>query len=715
MDIKSFLKLVNKYKWLLILVPVISIVITYFLVQNLPKQYKSNVEISTGLLDPTKKVITDENVDFFKVNQQFNGIMEKMKTKKILNILSYRLILHDLQNPHERFKKYSEQLDSLNIGQRKELINIYQKRLDNKSVLTLLDDSAKYKVFSLIESMGYGEESLKKQIDISHTENSDLIKIEYISENPYLSVFVVNTLAKVGIANYTDVVNINENNSNELLDSIVLRKKAVMDGKNAAISSFKMSNGVVDPSEQASSINGSITKYETQRSDFLTQIDQDQAALDEVTNKLRALNGDNPGSARGDNREIVSLRNQLATATSNFIDNRTLANRKKVDSLSALLNSKRDNGIGETGTGISPLTSKQSLLLQQSNLQLDLVKAKSSFRSIDATLASLKTSYNRMLPYGANIQNMQAEATIATKEYTDALDSYNKSRNIQNVNGFRLQIDQEGLPGTAEPSKRSLYLAGAGFGSLMLSLGYIFILFALDNSITNLRQLERVTKSKTIGALNNIQDNEKSIRDIWNDKSGNKNFEIYRDLLRSLRFEISEKMDADGSKILGITSLVAGEGKTFIAYSLAYSFAMTGKKILLIADDFPTVKSENKELTTSQDFQTFLIKKEIHTEDLITILSKNAEQGSLLENQSFKSLKVGFDALREEFDLIVIDVNSLHDMNIAKEWLLFTEHNVAVFASGRSIDENDLALVKYIKDKPNFIGWILNKMEFKKI
>ena len=131
--------------------------------------------------------------------------------------------------------------------------------------------------------------------------------------------------------------------------------------------------------------------------------------------------------------------------------------------------------------------------------------------------------------------------------------------------------------------------------------------------------------------------------------------------------------------------MVAGEGKTLIAYGLAYAFAMTGKKILLIADELPVVKSESQEIAKSQNFETFLVKKEISTEDLITILSKNMVKNSLLESQSAKSLLVGFEKLRAEFDLIIIDVNSLHDMNIAKEWLLFTEKNVAVFEAGRSL------------------------------
>lgn len=135
------------------------------------------------------------------------------------------------------------------------------------------------------------------------------------------------------------------------------------------------------------------------------------------------------------------------------------------------------------------------------------------------------------------------------------------------------------------------------------------------------------------------------------------------------------------------------------------------KKILLIADELPVVKSESKALATSQNFQTFLIKKEIHTEDLITIMNKSTARESLLELQSIKSLKAGFEVLKEEFDLIIVDVNSLKDINIAKEWLLFTEKNIAVFEYGKTITDNDKEYTDYIKKLPGFLGWVLNKVQ----
>ncbi|RZK65169.1 MAG: hypothetical protein EOO85_28690 [Pedobacter sp.] len=116
-------------------------------------------------------------------------------------------------------------------------------------------------------------------------------------------------------------------------------------------------------------------------------------------------------------------------------------------------------------------------------------------------------------------------------------------------------------------------------------------------------------------------------------------------------------------------------------------------------------------LAKVQNFQTFLVKKEIHTEDLITIMNKNTAKESLLEMQSIKSLKAGFEVLRDEFDVIIVDVNSLKDFNIAKEWLLFTEKNIAVFEYGNTIDDTDKEHLDYIKKLPGFLGWALNKVQ----
>jgi len=712
MDIKSFLKLVNRYKWLLIIIPAIVSAVTYQLTKNLPKQYSSEVRISTGLLDPSKKLISTETTDFFKISQQFSNIIEKLKAKKITNLLSYNLMLHDLQTKGKSFRSYSKELDSLNQDEKIELTDLLKDKLSKKSILTLADNKLKYRLYDIVGSMGYSEEALMDKIDISHVENSDYINIAFVSENPDLSAYVVNKMAAEFISNYSADINTNQNASIVLLDSLLQRKEQLMNEKNNALSNFKRTKGVLNLNEQSATVYSQISEYEAQRAQALRLIQSNRGAIAIIEGKLKGSDPYVKGSSRNDNQEIVRLKRQLEIANSNYIDNNFNArDQRKVDSLSRILSEKSAANIDENV--LDPRTSKQSLVQQKLSLEIALQQAKSSIRTLDNQLATLRARYRSMVPYDADIQNYEREAELATKDYMAALDIYNNNQTKQKM-GLQLEIDQAGLPGNPEPSKEILYTAGAGFGSLVLCLGLLFVLFIADSSIITLGQLELFTKSKGLGQINLVEGTDRSIRSIWADKSGNANYDTFKDLLRSLRFEVGNKMDVDGSKILGITSLVNGEGKTFISYSLAYAFAMTGKKILLIADDQPVTKSDSKELSTSQNFQKFLIKKEIHVEDLITFMNKNTEKESLLEIQNISNLRAGFEVLRREFDLIIIDINSLSDMNITKEWLLFAEKTICVYESGRSMKDGEKKNLEYIKKHSGFAGWVLNKYKFDK-
>lgn len=717
MNIKSFLKLLNKYKWVLIIVPVVAVTVTFFLVKNLPKEYSSEAQIATGLVDQSKQVVAavNQNVDFFKINQQFSNIIERMKMRKIMSILSYNLILHDLENPKDAFKPYSKKVDSLNAAQRNEVIQLYREKLVAKKVITISDNNGKYKLYDILGSMGYNKEDIEKKLAIYRPDNSDFINVYYVSENSKLSAFVVNTLSFEFINNYGLDVNANQTNSIELLDSLLKKKESSMNDKNAALKAFKMKNGVLNLDKQSEIVYMQISQNEERKAQAIREIQSNQSAIADINTKLQGR-GDFSGgtsSSTVDNREIVNLKNQLKIANDAYIDgNFKLSDKKKIDSISRLIDrlSTRVSDVDVT----NPQASRQGLIQQKLALETAVSQAKGSIRSIDNELGMLKAKYNTMVPFDAGIQNFERDAELATKDYMAALDSYNQTRTEQNI-ALKLQLAQIGLEGPPLASKGILYVALSGISSFSICFCFLLVFFLMDQSITNAKQLGESTKSPVLGSLNLMQNNSLSIRSIWKDNENNPEFSVYKDLLRSLRFEISAAFAKNDAKILGITSLRANEGKSFIASSLAYAFAMMGNKVLLIGGEVNVKKSDSKELALSQDFESFIVKREIQTEDLITIMNKNTSHSSLLEMQNAASLKAGFEVLRNQFDVIILDVNSLNEINIAKEWLLFTENNIAVFEAGHSINESDRELVEYIKSQPGFLGWVINKVKLEDV
>ena len=712
MEIKRFLKLFKKYLWILILLPILAAAITYFLSHNIPKEYISEAQISTGLVDQSKQLSSQAQNDYFKTSQQFSNIIEKMKMRKIVSILSYNLIIHDLESTKTAFRKYSPKLDSLSSGQRTELSNIYKQRLSQKLPITVYDNKGKYKLYDILGSMGYDDAGLTKELLVYRPDNSDFVNIQFKSENPVLSAYVVNTLAREFISNYSIDVNVNQNNSIALLDSLLKKKEETMNEKNNALKNFKMQNGVLDLDGQSSSVYAKITEYEEKKAQAIENIQANQGALTAI-NKRLSNNGTSYSNAEvaRDNSRIIALKNQLKVANDSYIDgNFKVADKKRVDSLQSLLNiqSQRnsDNNV------VDPIVSKQNLIQQKLALEISTAQIRNTISSIDKQLSVLKSQYSTMVPFDAGIQNFERDAEVTTKDYMAALDRTNQSRTEQNT-GLKLQLAQVGLPGPPQKSKAILYVGLSGVGTFMTCFSFLILLFLLDNTINTTSQLASATKSNVIGSLNLIDENGVDIKSIWNDKAGNSAYSIHKDLLRSLRFEISNILAKDDSKILGITSLGSGEGKTYLSSNLAYAYSMTGKKVLLIAGDAIKTapsSSDTKQLQIIQNFETFLVKKEIESPDLITRLTKVEENRSLLEIQNERNLRSGFDLLKKEFDIVIIDIDSLLNINLAKEWLSFTDKNIAVFAAGRSLIEPDKDLIAFLKKQPGFIGWVLNKV-----
>jgi len=715
MDTKRFLNIFKRYLWVLILVPLIAATITYLLSKNLPSEYKSEVQIATGLVDQSKQVATQAPTDFFKISQQFSNIIEKLKMRKIMNILSYNLILHDLENPKQTFKKYSSKIDSLSEENRLEVINIFKNKLRSKAPLTVLDNQGKYKIYDIVASMGYDDGSINKKLAIFRSENSDFININYVSENPLLSAFLVNTLATEFINNYSSDVFNNQSNSIQILDSLLKKKELDMNSKNAALKDFKMKSGVLNVNEQGATLYAQITQYEERKAQAIRDIQANQGALTAINGKLRggsdSFTGGNPVA---DNALIISLKNQLKSANDRYIDGGFKpGDKRRIDSLQNALNvqtyKNSDNNV------VDPQVAKQGLIQQKVNLEISTGQIRNTISSIDKELASLKAKYSTMVPFDAGIQNYERDADIATKDYMAALDRTNLGRTEQNT-GLKLQIAQAGLPGAAQPSKAIIYVGLSAVASFMVCFVILLVLFMMDGSIYSVSSLKKAVGAPVIGSLNLIRDTNRDPRVIWKDEGSNVDYSIYKDLLRSLRFEIDRNFAETGSQILGITSLNSGEGKSFLSSSLVYAFAMTGKKVLLISSEQETmVKDSSQKLIPSEFFETFIVKKEVQTEDLITVFNSKSGHSSLLESQSAQNLKIGFDVLRKEFDFIIIDINSLNEINKAKEWLHFTDRSIAVFQYGNAINDDDADSINYIKEHPGFMGWVLNKVKDKSV
>ncbi|MCJ0741617.1 exopolysaccharide transport family protein [Pedobacter montanisoli] len=712
MNIREFLNLIARYKWLIIAIPTITLCITYLLVKNLPKEYKSQAKLSTGLLDPSRQVAPDvpsySGPDLLiKINQQFTNIMDIMAMPKNMSILSYRLILHDLKNPQKPFKPLSDDVKALSENERQEAIRLFEERLAQKQVLTPLDNYH-IKLYNLVKSMGYDAKTLSRKLSISHEDNSDFVTVEFTSNNTFLSVFVVNTLSRDFINNYSFDLISNKNKSITVLDSLLKKKEGVMNDKNQQLKEYKIKNRVLNLDKQSQIVYQQIIDYENKKSQALIDLQSLQSALNNVNKNLQSRDQDKYLGAElsQDNQTIISLKNKIHTAENDYIDGGFLAkDKKKVDSLQQLLNAQlvksNDNYVSD------PLVAKQSLILRRISLGVDLDKTRASIKDIDDELAKLNAKFTTMVPFDAGVQKYERDADVATKEYLDILNRYNQTNLDKNI-GLRLQLEQEGVPTSPEASKKVIYMALAAIASFAICFFILLIIHVFDHSINDQKQLEEATNNKVIGELNHLKSDSSNIHELWKTSEAYKDRLMYKNQLRHIRFEVNKILAKEDFKILGITSLKPDKYYISSVTSLAYAFARLNKQVLLIGNNEVGFEAQKLNVPTNQSvkavFQDCSIQKNKH----ITYLNSDLEGFSLLEKNDKNNLTQSFNKLKKEFDLIIICLEPLNTVNDMKEWTLFTEKYLATFMAGNSISEKDKEAIKDLSEDNKFIGWLID-------
>ena len=276
MELGSFLKILYRHKYTLTIIPIIVIIITYFLVRNQPDAYVSDTQIATGLVDKTQQTLTNSNpaVGQAEISQDFDNLIEILKSKRIMQLVSYQLMIHDLTSP-QPYRKPSKLLLQLNKQAREHALAVYTANYRGRKQLSLFDPDQKG-LNSLIISMKYDDESLIKNLTIYRAESSDFINIEYTDDEPYLTATVVNTLAHEFVNYYNFIVKDNQSKSVALLGNLVNAKKDTLDSLSSRLKNYKINNHILDLPGQSGTIYTQISAL---------QAKLDQAQGDAIANK----------------------------------------------------------------------------------------------------------------------------------------------------------------------------------------------------------------------------------------------------------------------------------------------------------------------------------------------------------------------------------------------------------------------------------------------
>lgn len=225
-------------------------------------------------------------------------------------------------------------------------------------------------------------------------------------------------------------------------------------------------------------------------------------------------------------------------------------------------------------------------------------------------------------------------------------------------------LDDPICTGQIAPDRNMVWgiAAGVGFATPLVILLLIELLrFRIEGH----EEVARLTHCPIIADIALANDATKTRADIVvHENKNNQMEEIFRGMRTNLQFMLK-----DGQNVIMFTSSTSGEGKTFTAANLAVSFALLGKKVLLVGLDIRRPRLSNlfglnnnkvgiSTLLTHDKPTLEMIREQIvpsEINDNLELLMAGPVPPNPTELVSRSSLDVIFAELRKVYDYIVVD------------------------------------------------------------
>ena len=225
-------------------------------------------------------------------------------------------------------------------------------------------------------------------------------------------------------------------------------------------------------------------------------------------------------------------------------------------------------------------------------------------------------------------------------------------------------IDEPSFNGQVSP-KKMIILFMAIFLGFAIPLFFVYVISLLRYKIEGHEDVAKMTKLPIVADVAVANESAKTSAGIVvHENQNNQTDEIFRAMRTNIQFMLNEN-----EKVIMFTSSTSGEGKTFNAANLAVSFALLGKKVILMGLDIR--KPALGRLFSISDRTvgiTNLLRKETITEkDVMAEIRPSGVNANLdllmagpippnpTELLARENLKEIMDIMRENYDYVILD------------------------------------------------------------
>jgi capsular exopolysaccharide synthesis family protein len=507
------------------------------------------------------------------------------------------------------------------------------------------------------------------------TEAAKFSSIAILSKNdsnPYFAADALNAIIKVYIENDLNDKTQSAKQIIDFIDEQLENLNTAVTNSGELLKEFKQNNNFLELGSEASQVLTEVTRFEAENLSIdlqLLQLGQLQKQF-QKNNQNISLNFNLDGSLDPLLSNLIGQWNSLIQERV-ALSNTFKEGAKPMEELDAKLNILREAASDNIQTSMSRIK-----LTKKFNSE-KLKQAYNSLQNLptqERQLFGLQRDYNINEKIFSYLSEKKLEAQISKASILPDAKSIDPAR--PNL-----------YPVTPVPTAiwRFAWIIGIGSG-----IGLIFLARLLNPYIYDKETIESLTNTPIIGLIRNYPEkldaDSKQLLTLAKPKS------LFAESVRSVRTNLSFVAGEKQSKVICITSEVAGEGKSFVSLNLASSLALIDKRVIFIAADLRRSKIHktfglkqeaglSTYLANQHELQDIIRPSGQENLDIIIAGQVPPNPAELMYSPRFTQLLA---QLKQQYDYILFDTAPIGLVSDALPLIRVSDINLFVIRTGKS-------------------------------
>ena len=604
MDLFRYIvRFLYKIRWYLVILPLIALVIAWFMTRNMERVYDTNTTIYTGM-------ITGYNIEggtgSAGGNAQTNitNLMLIITTDNTIHEVSLRLFARCMMygNPNKDNNYISaEHFRALNNSvpaDVKALINKNSEAATYANLKAYEKPTQDNYLFGLLNYHPYfGINNITARLKVMQLNKSDIIDIGYTANDAGIAYNTLDILNEVFARQYQQLRYGETSNVIKFFEREVARLYRLLTGAEDDLIRYNVERRIINYGEQTKMVADLDAKHKTSSNDQLMNYTTSKAMLDYLERQLG-----NRAKIILANKDFTSHINEISRLQSRISNLRLMTSESGGSNDAQLELAQAEKQLQATAAKVKDLTKdieassyssdtgvKASDLISRWLEQvLILEKTKAEMSAQDIMRQQIDRDLLYYAPIGATISRKDRHISFIEGNYMEMLRALNaarlRQRNLQMSTATLRVLNPPMFPMNAQPTNRLMILLGAFLLTFLLTAMYFFIIELLDRTLRDRMRSERITKIPVLGCF----PKESNLRYRRYNKT------ISDMALRQLSKALLPHFKEGQQNVLNLLSTDASNGKSYLAQELQNYWISIGLQVRLLTYDEDFLAEDSK-------------------------------------------------------------------------------------------------------------------------